>query len=108
MRMSRGQSDDEPANQVARMPRTRASATHSLSTAIYYNRLESCRSFRLLYAASRASVCTPIADANPSSRDAAVAPNHILASRTFLSLVQGRESCHKQLWGVTPFRRGTA
>ena len=59
MRTSCGRSDDQPTNQVPRIPRTRASATHSLSTAIYYNRLESCRSFRLLYAASRASVGTP-------------------------------------------------
>jgi hypothetical protein len=108
MRMSCGQSDGEPTNQGRKVLRNLASSHHSATAAIYYNRLEYNVRFRRFCAGVRSSACSPLAAANSPSRDAVAARTQIPASRAFLSLPQVRESCHKQLRGVTAFRRGIA
>jgi hypothetical protein len=108
MRMSCGPSDGEPTNPASEVSRRDAFPHQTATAAIYYNRLEYRRSFRLLYAVNRPSDCLPFAAANPASCSVAAAPNRIAASRPFLSLVQGRELCHKRFRGITTFRRGIA
>jgi len=108
MRTSCGRRDGEPTKQARENPPVHASSLRPVSRSVYYNRLEYRYWFRLLcavgcdilrfrtalsHAFALAALGTPIGPAKP---------------RAFLSLVQGRESCHKQLWGVTPFRRGIA
>jgi hypothetical protein len=108
MRMSCGRSDGESANQAREIPRTRGSSRRAHSQSNYYNRLEYCRWFRLLYAATRSILRLLAALPHPSGLVAPGTPIRLAKSEAFLSLVQGRQSCHQQLWGVTPFRRGIA
>ena len=108
MRTCCGRSDGEPTNQAREGARRHASPQQSAPAAIYYNRLEYSVRFRLCYARARSSVGSPFAVANPPRRDDAAAPGQIPTRRAFLSLPQVRESCHQQLWGATPFRRGIA
>jgi hypothetical protein len=108
MRRSCGRSDDEPTKQARQIPRKYATLHQPPSEAIYYNRLEYSGWFHLLCAAGRRFVRLLLTAAAPGAADNRDAFSYIPASRAFLSLVQVRKSCHKQLWGVTPFRRGIA
>jgi hypothetical protein len=108
MRTSCGRSDDEPANQARETPWVHASSLRAVSQSSYYNRLEYGCWFRLLYTAARSIPRLLTALLHPSTLAALGTPIRSPKPQAFLSLVQGRESCHKQLWGVTPFRRGIA
>jgi hypothetical protein len=108
MRTSCGRSDGEPTNQATEIPRAHASSHRLLPPTNYYNRLESSRWFRLLYAAPRSPGFPSAMTVKLLSSLTAGAPHKISAPQAFLSLLQGRESSHTQLWGVTPFRRGIA
>jgi len=108
MRTSCGRSDGKPANQATEIPRAYAFLRRLSPYTDYYNRLESSRRFRLLCAAARLSSRLLSAVAIPPDRIASGASRRFSASRPFLSFPQGRESCHKQFWCVTPFRRGIA
>jgi hypothetical protein len=108
MRMSCGRSDGEPPNQACATRRACASARRSPAEPDYYNRLEYGRAFRLFGAARGAAVRWLPAAAEANAADDRDAFGQIPASGAFLSLLQVRKSCHKQLGGVTPFRRGIA
>jgi hypothetical protein len=108
MRTSCGRSDGTPTSQATQIPRTCTFLRRLLLRTDYYNRLESSRRFRLLYAAKRPSVFPSSTAARPVSGVALMALAAIWASQPFLSLPQARESCPEQFWGVTPFRRGIA
>ena len=108
MRMSCGRSDGEPTNQVRQIPRKYATLHQPPSEAIHYNRLECSRMFRAVYAAARSCVCLLSATAKPHSHVFPGIPSRFSVSRAFLSLVQVRKSCHKQVRGATPLRWGIA
>jgi hypothetical protein len=108
MRMSCGRSDGEPTNQGRQNPRKCAALRLPPAEAIYYNRLEYSRLFQVFYAAARSCTCLPLETARPHCHALPGVPSRFSVSRAFLSLVQVRKSCHKQLWGLTPFRRGIA
>ncbi len=108
MRTSCGRSDGEPTNQAREVSRSHVFPRQFPVATIYYNRLEYGLMFRPFYVEARSSHRLPFAAANLSKRDAAAAPKRIPARRAFLSPPQVRESCHQQLWGVTPSRRGIA
>ena len=108
MRTSCGRSDGEPTNQTTEIPRAHASSHRPWTHTDYYNRLEYIRWFRLPDAATRSSVFGLPLAVKPPSAVVAGASGEISAPQAFLSLPQGRESSHKQLWGVTPFRRSIA
>jgi hypothetical protein len=108
MRMSRGWSDGKSTNQALEIPRTHASLRIPSVQSNYYNRLEYHRWFRLLYAAARFIQRLLAMLRWRSSRVVPGAPLLLSKPQAFLSLVQVRKSCHKQVWGVTPFRRGIA
>src|ERR1700679_4117090 len=108
MRMSCDRSDGEPTTQAKGVTRRLASLRRFPAGARYYNRLEYGPGFRRLYAAARSSHASPLAVAHALSRDVVAAPSQVLRPRAFLSPLQVRESCHKQLRGVTPCRRGSA
>ena len=108
MRMACGRSDGNPTNQTREIPWSQTSSRRVVFQSNYYNRLEYRRPFRLICAATRSILSLHAALTQPSGP---VAPGtHIqqAKSQAFVFLVQVRESCHKQLWGVTPFRRGIA
>src|SRR5271155_1522979 len=98
MRMSCGRSDGEPSNQLAETPWACTSHHERPSARIYYNRLEYSRWFRFFYATAHSSVCLSSAAVKPTSYVATEASIRIYLPRAFLSLVQVRKSCHKQLW----------
>ncbi len=108
MRMSCGRSDGKSTNQEPESPRMRASSRYSFFLSNYYNRLEYRRSFGLVYAAARAVLRSLPAVALPYRRVASGTQIRPLKPQAFLSLVQGRQSCQQQFWGVTPFRRDIA
>ena len=108
MRMSCGRSDGEPTNQAREIPRAQASSRRSLSASNYYNRLEYHRSFCFLCSSARFMHRMLAELPRRSSPVAPHTPLRLSKPQAFLSLVQGRQSCHQQLWGVTPFRRGIA
>jgi hypothetical protein len=108
MGTSCGRSDGEHTNQATEIPRAYAFFPRLSLRTDYYNRLECSRSFRFLYAAMRSLIYFSSMAVKRSSRVVAGALHEIFAPRPFLSLLQGPESCHKQFWGVTPFRRGIA
>src|SRR5579863_6394977 len=109
MRMSCGRSDGKLTNQAKESPRAYASPRQRSRRVLHYNRLESGGEFRLLYASACPSVRSLPLAAKPQRRVVDAAFSRVsVAPRTFLSPPQGRESCHTQIWGVTPFRRGTA
>jgi len=108
MRTSCGRSDGKPTNQATEIPRAYAFLRCLSLCTDYYNRLESSRKFRLLYAAKRPSIFLLSTAANPPSAVVSRALHEISAPRPFLSFPQGRESCHKRFRVVTPFRRGIA
>jgi hypothetical protein len=108
MRTSCGRSDGEPTNQTTEIPRASACSHRPSPHTDYYNRLEYIRWFRLLYAATRSSAFRLPLAVKPPIRLVAGASGEISVPQAFLSLPQGRESFHKKLWGVTPFRRGIA
>jgi hypothetical protein len=108
MGTSCGRSDGEQTNQATEIPRAYAFLPRLSPRTDHYNRLECSRWFRLVYAAMRSpSYLLSMAVRRPS-RVVTGALHEIFAPRPFLSLLQGPESCHKQFWGVTPFRRGIA
>jgi hypothetical protein len=108
MRMSCGRSDGEPTNQGSQMPRKYAALDRTAAGTIYYNRLEYGRLLRDFCAELRPCVGLLLAKAKPHSRAFPGVPSRFSVSRAFLSLVQVRKSCHKQVRGATPFRRGIA
>src|SRR5580704_15115768 len=108
MRTSCGRSDDEPADQARETPWVHGASLRALSQSNYYNRLEYCRSIRLLHAAVRSVRRLLAPPTHPSTRLVLGTPIRLTKPRAFLSLMKGRQSCHRQLWGVTPFRRGIA
>jgi hypothetical protein len=108
MRTSCGRSDGESTNQATEIPRAYAFSRRLSPHTDYYNRLESSRRFRLVYAVTRSSFFRLPMAVKPPNSVVGGAPGEISAPQAFLSPPQGRESCHKQLWGVTPFRRGIA
>lgn len=108
MRMSCGRSDGEPTKRAREIPWSQACSHRIFYQSNYYNRLEYWRSFRLIRAAMRSILSLHAALTQPSGQ---VAPGtHIQEAKpqAFLSLVQGRKSCPKQIWRVTPFRKGIA
>ena len=107
MRMSCDRGDGEPSKRAKEVTRRLAAARRS-AAAIYYNRLEYAVRFRLFCAAARSSLASPLAVANPPGCDVAAAPSQIHTPGTFLSPLQVRESCPKQLRGVILLRRGSA
>jgi hypothetical protein len=108
MPMPCGRSDVEPSNQAAEALRAQASSRPPLSASKYYNRLEYLCSFGLLYCAVRSILRLLSALPHPPTLATSGTPIRLAKPQAFLSLVQGRQSCHQQLWGVTPFRRGIA
>jgi hypothetical protein len=108
MRMSCGRSDGEPTNQADEVSRNCALPRRPSSQPVGYNRLESSCLLCVYYAAAHSCICLLRATAKPHSHAFPGVPSRFSVSRAFLSLVQVRKSCHKQLWGVTPFRRGIA
>jgi hypothetical protein len=108
MRTSCGRSDGEPTNQVRRIPRKDAALHQAPPETFYYNRLEYNGWFRLVYVAGRLYVRLLLTAAAPDAAGNRGACGQIHGSRGFLSLVQVRKSCHKQVRGVTPLRRGIA
>jgi hypothetical protein len=108
MRMSCGRSDGELTSQGRQIPREYASLHQAPSEAIYYNRLEYSGCFRLPYATGCRFVRLLLTATSAAVADHRGARHQIPVFRGFLSLVQVRKSCHKQVRGVTPFRRGIA
>ncbi len=108
MRTSCGRSDDKPTNQATEIPRAYAFLRELSLCTDYYNRLESSCRIRFLYAANRSCICFLSTAAKAPRGAVSGALHEISASQPFLSFPQGRESWHKQIWGVTPFRRGIA
>jgi hypothetical protein len=108
MRMACGRSGGEPTNKAREIPRTHASPRIPSVQSNYYNRLEYRRWFRLWYAAARFIQRLLVVLRWQSSRVVPGAPILLSKPQAFLSLVQVRKSCHKQVWGATPFRRGIA
>lgn len=108
MRTSCGRSDGEATNRAGKIPRKYTALHRAPSEAIYYNRLEYSRCFRLLYVAGRRFVHLLLTASAPDAAGNRGAWGQIRGSRVFLSLVQVRKSCHKQVRGVTPLRRGMA
>jgi hypothetical protein len=106
--MSCGRRNAEVTNQAAEVPRARASSRRAFSQSNHYNRLEYRRWFCLLYAAVHSIFRQLSAPLRRSRRVAAGTHVQLAKPQAFLSLVQVRESCHKQVCGVTPFRRGIA
>jgi len=108
MSTSCGRSDGEHTNQATEIPRACAFLPRLSPRTDYYNRLEYSRWFRLLCAAMRSPSYLWSMAVELASQVVTGALHEIFAPRPFLSLLQGPESCHKQFWGVTPFRRGIA
>ena len=108
MGTSCGRSDNEQTNQATEIPRARAYLPRLSPRTDYYKRLEYNCWFRLVYAAMRSPSYLLSMAVMLSSQFVAGALHEIFAPRPFLSLLQGPESCHRQFWGVTPFRRGIA
>jgi hypothetical protein len=108
MRTSCGRRDDEPTQQARENPPLHASSLLPVSRSIYYNRLEYRHWFRLLCAVGCHILRFRTALSHAFTLAALGTPIGPVKRRAFLSLVQGRESCHKRLCGVTPFRRGIA
>jgi hypothetical protein len=108
MGTSCGRSDGEHTNQATQIPRAYEFLPRLSPRTDHYNRLECSRWFRLLYVAMRSPIYLLSMAVKPSSQVVAGALHEIFAPRPFLSLRQGPESCPKQFWGVTPFRRGIA
>ena len=108
MRTSRARSDGNRTNEMVKSLRTYAVTSQRSTHRDYYNRLESethshfsravnCARLESLLLAVRASGSLVIGDIGDLS-----------IARPFLSPSQARESSHKQVWGITPFRRGNA
>jgi hypothetical protein len=108
MRTSCGRSDGEPTKQTTEIPRAFASSRRLSPPTDYYNRLEYSRWFRLLCAAARSSIFLSAVAVKPPSGVVTDECGEISAPQAFLSLPQGRESSHQQLWGITPLTRGIA
>jgi hypothetical protein len=108
MGTSCGRSDGEHTNQATEIPRACAFFPRLSPRADYYNRLECGRWFRLVCAAMRSPIYLLTMAGKLSSQVVAGALHEIFVPRPFLSLLQGPESCHRQFWGVTPFRRDIA
>ncbi len=108
MRTSCGRSDGEQTNQATEIPRAGDFLCRLSPPADHYNRLESGRRFRFLYAANRSSIYLLSTAAKPTRGAVSGALYEISAPQPFLSFPQGRESCRQQIWRVTPFRRGIA
>src|SRR5271163_2212154 len=103
MQMSCSRSDDRPRNAASETPRKSTAPSRPPLGAKYYNRLEFNRLIRPLYAAAHSSLHLLSAAAKSKIRATSGAPNRFSPSRAFLSLVQVRESCDKQIRGVIPF-----
>jgi hypothetical protein len=108
MRMSCNRSDAELTNQAAEVPRLRASSRRACSQSSFYNRLENRRSFRLMCAAARSILRLHAPLTEPFGLLAPGTHIQLAKPQAFLSLMQGRQSCQQQLWGVAPFRRDIA
>jgi hypothetical protein len=106
--MSCGRNDGEPSNQAREIPQARPFSQWPVSQLDYYNRLEYYRSNHLLYAPVRSVRRLLAPPTHPSTRLVSGTPVRLTKPRAFLSLVQGRQSSHQQLWAVTPFRRDIA
>jgi hypothetical protein len=108
MRMSRGRSDGESINQSEEVLRAHASLRQPSIESNYYNRLEYRRCVRLLYATTSSIDRSFSAPPQPVSLLARGQSMQLSKPQAFLSLLQVRESCHKQFRGVTLIRRGIA
>jgi hypothetical protein len=106
--MSCGRNDGEPSNQPREIPQAQAFSPRPVSRLDCYNRLEYYRLIRFLHAGVRYVRRLLAPPTHPSARLHLGTPSPPMKPRAFLSLMQGRQSCHQQLWGVTPFRKGIA
>src|ERR1700734_1220597 len=106
--MSCGRKDGEPSHQAREIPRARPFSQGPVAQLNYYNRLEYYRSIRFRYAAVRSVRRLLAPPTHPSTRLVLATPSRLTKPRAFLSLMQGRQSCHQKLRGVTPFRRDIA
>jgi hypothetical protein len=108
MCMSCGRSDAEPTNYEGENLPAHTPPCRPAIESNYYNRLEYRHSFRLLYAVMRSVLCLFAAVPQPPEPFAFGTPIRLMEAQAFLSLLQGRQSCQQQFWGVIPFRRDIA
>lgn len=108
MRMSCGRSDGELKNQAGQIQDTTTLVEVPLSSAAYYNRLE-CRSISTpFFIAAHPLLRFPTVTAMLSSFHNARTLSKNGVSLYHVLLARGPNSCNKQVWSATPFRRGMA
>jgi hypothetical protein len=108
MRTPCSRSDGELTKQALELSRRLAAPHQSPTSAIYYNRLEYCRMFRLRYAAVLQFLRLLPTVAFAHRLVGTGAPSRFSAGHASLSPPQVRESCQELVLGVTPIRRGIA